>query len=328
MPHSPGAIFVGYYTEPDTGGVQYYDANMNSARAFDQTTDLVLYARFVGIVPTHDITLELAFGASDTNTITVVGGMLPHLMPDQAPTRPGHIFVGYFDTLEGGRAIYSAAMQAIDIFDYSHDILYARWRADDSIVAMLNSSGGQLQGESTIAVVYGRTPPVVQSPIMDGYDFLGWYSYEGVQYHDRHGTPVRTWDIATSTTLYARWLPRVQHLALEDMYGAAQLVALSTHNNQRLQARVYTISGMQTATAPTSEGRTFVGYFDSNGNRYLDSSMRGTRVWTHNENNRVLHAVYNDSHTDNMLAIVIAFGAIVLLALLLATIIYKKCTYR
>jgi uncharacterized repeat protein (TIGR02543 family) len=61
-------------------------------------------------------------------------------------------------------------------------------------------------------VTYDAELPAITVPTREGYTFGGYFTFEngvGAQYYNQNGTAYysKKWDIASATTLYARWTP-------------------------------------------------------------------------------------------------------------------------
>ena len=74
----------------------------------------------------------------------------------------------------------------------------------------LDQQGGS-GGTTSVNITYGTTQgnyPSITLPTKSGYAFDGYYTGTnggGTQYYNKNGNSVRTWDIASDTTLYAKW---------------------------------------------------------------------------------------------------------------------------
>jgi uncharacterized repeat protein (TIGR02543 family) len=123
-------------------------------------------------------------------------------MPDAtAPTKPGFIFDGYYDGVDGeGSQYYSAAMVSTRQWDkLVSTTLYAKW-------ILIHTVSFDCQDESAISsvedVAYGDTITEPIFPIKDGFGIAGWY---------RESSCINQWAFASDTvtedmTLYAKWI--------------------------------------------------------------------------------------------------------------------------
>ena len=124
-PTRPGYEFCGYFSEPDGGGVQYYDADMNSVNKWDITDDATLYADWEG--KSYTVTLNKRGGTGGSSEVTAIYG--EDMPAATAPVREGYVFEGYFTEMFGaGEQYYSANMTSVQPWDISIDTtLYAHW---------------------------------------------------------------------------------------------------------------------------------------------------------------------------------------------------------
>lgn len=124
-PTRPGYEFCGYFSEPDGGGVQYYDADMNSVNKWDITDDATLYADWEG--KSYTVTLNKRGGIGGSSEVTAIYG--EDMPAATAPVREGYVFEGYFTEMFGaGEQYYSANMTSVQPWDISiNTTLYAHW---------------------------------------------------------------------------------------------------------------------------------------------------------------------------------------------------------
>ena len=78
--------------------------------------------------------------------------------------------------------------------------------ANTYIVTFDKQSGSG--GTNSVIVTYDSAMPSATMPTRNGYIFDGYYTGtngNGTQYYNSSGTSTRNWDIASDTTLYAKW---------------------------------------------------------------------------------------------------------------------------
>lgn len=218
--------FLGYYL----GDVQYYDGDMNGVRDWDVAGSARLTALWE--LAEYTVTLNKNGGAGGADSVTVIYG---HTLPAAAaPERTGYEFLGYYSS--EGTQYYDEDMNGTAEWDmYSGGTLYARWQAKSYRVT-LNKNGGT-GGAGYITVTYGKAMPAATAPTRSGYVFLGYYSSAegGTQYYSCKMSSARSWDIASGTTLYARWrlpvsasLSQTSFNKIKDSVSATLSVANST----------------------------------------------------------------------------------------------------
>jgi uncharacterized repeat protein (TIGR02543 family) len=65
-------------------------------------------------------------------------------------------------------------------------------------------------GSDSVSAIYAAAMPAATMPALSGYVFGGYFTEingGGTQYYSASMTSVRNWDIASATTLYAKWVP-------------------------------------------------------------------------------------------------------------------------
>ena len=217
-PTKTGYSFMGYFTEPNGGGTQYYYPDMSSKKNIwdDETGINTLYAHWAPI--SYSITLVKQGGTGGTEEIEVT---YDSAMPSAtAPTRTGFTFNGYFYNPDGtGTKYYNGDMTSAHVWDVSivpdgGFKLYAHWTPTIYTVN-LDKQGGT-DGTSSVTVTYGGFMPTVlpnddpvTAPTRTGFTFAGYYSGEngtGTRYYNENMESVNNWDIDTNPcTLYAHW---------------------------------------------------------------------------------------------------------------------------
>jgi hypothetical protein len=149
-PAREGYSFTGYF-DAETGGTQYYNADLSSAKDWDKTEDTILYALWTQIMTEINTVSFDANGGGGGQTAPLTanyGEPMPELA-GQVPvrmdrfdnpavtkesTKIGYYFVeyyfdGYFDAQSGGTKYYNADLSpAKEAWDKMADTtLYARW---------------------------------------------------------------------------------------------------------------------------------------------------------------------------------------------------------
>ncbi len=291
IPTLTGYTFNGYYDTPAaTGGTQYYTSSMASARTWNKTSGAVLYARWTA--QSHTIAFNANGSGASTGTPATVSATVGMPMPAAvtAPTRPGYTFQGYFDAATGGTQYYTASMAGTQNWDKGgNTTLYAQWTVNTYTVLFsgntISSNGDALIGTpsipaATVTATYDAAMPIPSPstpPTLQGYTFAGYYDTNaatgGTQYYTASMTSSRTWNIASITTLYARWIPLTYTVTLDKQNGTGGASSLPA---------TYYGALMSSTTAPTRPGYLFAGYYASpngEGTQYYNSAMVGVNPW-------------------------------------------------
>jgi len=200
-----GYSFGGYYTAIDGGGTQYYTEAMASARNWDLLVPTTLYAKWTASI--CDVTLDAQGGAG--GSASVMATYNAAMPAATAPARTGYTFGGYYTgTNGGGTQYYTNTMASVRVWNIAAaaTTLYAKWTVN-SYTITLDTQGGA-GGSASVIAVYDSAMPTATAPSRPGYTFGGYYTANngsGLQYYDAAMASARTWDIATATTLYAKW---------------------------------------------------------------------------------------------------------------------------
>ena len=256
-----GYRFDGYY---DAQGVQYYDSNMLSVKAWDKTEDTTLYARWIPYVVT--IILDQQNGTGGTVEVEATFDLA---MPMAfAPTRTGYIFAGYFTEPMGqGTQYYNENMESVRNCDLAESVtLYASWVARSYSVSF-DSNGGSTQQEGVSATYDAQMPEITIAPIREGYIFLGYFdaSSGGTKYYNADLTSAKIWDKTSNTTLYAQWQAITYTVTFNVNGGTGSMES---------QTFTYDVANTLSANAFERTGYTFAGWTinsDGTGTLYTDA---------------------------------------------------------
>lgn len=133
LPINVGYTFEGYF-DASSGGEKYYDSEGNSAKSWDKASDTTLYAQWTR--DEYSITYENLQGATHSNP-TGYNVESDAITLSDPTVRPGHIFVGWFDALEGGNQVTSIVKGST-----GNITVYAHWSHDISYQPILNNAIG------------------------------------------------------------------------------------------------------------------------------------------------------------------------------------------
>jgi len=203
-PSRTGYSFGGYFTGTGGTGTQYYTNAMASARSWDIASGTTLYAKWT--VNQYTVTLDQQSGSGGTASVTATyGSAMPAAT---APSRAGYSFGGFYTGTGGtGTQYYTNAMASARSWDLaSGTTLYAKWTINQYTVTLDQQSGSG--GTASVTATYASAMPAATAPSRTGYTFGGFYTGigGGTQYYTNAMASARNWDIASNTTLYARWI--------------------------------------------------------------------------------------------------------------------------
>ena len=273
-PSRTGYTFMGYFTEPNGGGTQYYDENMVSVSYWNITTNpSTLYAKWT--VKQYTVNLDKQGGTGGTSSVTV---NYDSAMPSAtAPSRTGYTFKGYYSEQNGGGTQYYAedmnSAHNWDI-DTNPSTLYAKWEANKCTIN-LDKQGGS-GGTAYVTGTYDSAMPSATAPSRTGYTFAGYYTSPnggGTQYYDENMVSVSYWHITTNpSTLYANWTANTYTLNFDVQNGDA----LSPSTQSVTYDAAY-----GTMPTPTRYGFAFKGWYTTpNGGSETDTEVLTSDIYS------------------------------------------------
>ena len=272
-PTRAGYTFNGWNTNNSGTGTNYAKGATYSANA-----SVTLYAKWTA--NKYTVTFNKQSGTGGSNSVSATYGSA---MPSATmPTRTGYTFQGYYDATSGGTKYYNANGSSAKNWDKTaNTTLYARWTANTYTIT-LDPQGGA-GGDASKTATFGQATPTVNIPGRNGYSFGGYYTGKngtGTQYlkpdANNTATSVRNWDIASNTTLYAKWNARTYTVTFDQQDG----------NGGTASTTATFDANMPSATMPTRTGYTFQGYYDatSGGTQYYKADGSSARTWNKTAN--------------------------------------------
>ncbi len=273
-PTRTGYTFGGYYSEPNGGGTQYYDADMSSTHNWNITTNpSTLYAKWT--VKQYTVNLDKQGVTGGTSSVTAT---FDSAMPSAtAPSRTGYTFKGYYSEQNGGGTQYYAedmnSAHNWDI-DTNPSTLYAKWEANKCTIN-LDKQGGS-GGTAYVTGTYDSAMPSATAPSRTGYTFAGYYTSPnggGTQYYDENMVSVSYWNITTNpSTLYANWTANTYTLNFDVQNGDA----LSPSTQSVTYDAAY-----GTLPTPTRYGFAFKGWYTTpNGGSETDTEVLTSDIYS------------------------------------------------
>ena len=267
-PTRTGYTFNGWNTASNGSGTNYAKGATYSANA-----SATLYAKWTANKYTVTLNQQSGSGGSSSVQATYDANM-PSMTK---PSRTGYTFQGYYDATSGGTQYYKADGSSARTWNKANAAtLYARWTANTYTIT-LDPQGGT-GGDGSKTATFGFATPTVNIPGRNGYSFGGYYTGKngtGTQYlkpdANNTATSVRNWDIASNTTLYAKWNARTYALTFDQQGGNGGTVSTTATFD----------AAMPAATMPTRAGYTFKGYYDAatEGTLYYNADGSSAHVW-------------------------------------------------
>lgn len=181
-PHRDGYDFVGWVTGTNADGGAN-NVPYNSAAPI--TEDITLYARWV---PTGTVIHTVTFisdteAGTDTALRMYVENGAPVTVPDPAPARDGYRFDGWFTDEVCNTPLAANAVVSDDM------TVYAKWVK--IWIVTFDTAGGNSIATHTVD---DGTPVIgIETPVREGYDFIGWCNNgneQRVVTTGENGTPI------------------------------------------------------------------------------------------------------------------------------------------
>ncbi len=268
-PTKTGHTFTGMFLN----SVQYYNADMTSARKWDKPYNDQGYSLLSGwTVNQYTITLDSKGGSEGTQSISVdYEGDLPRI---NLPTKTGYYFESYlYNKYDDEGVLYSSAKYYGDggptstyldpnilTWEYDTDATFeATWEPLKSTVKLMkNRTSADTEYFGSIIATYDQAMPssgLGSPPTRTDYAFGGFYDTAdgtGNQYYSDTLESTKAWDKVTSTAnLYAKWVG--PSTVTFDSNGGSSVASI--------EDVVYKSKISAPAVAPTKDRQLFVGWY-------------------------------------------------------------------
>ena len=216
IPEYKGKDFAGYYTEPEGGGIQYWNAEgrwCGPGQVWTrEESALTVYARTI---------VQQFFVAFDGNGATNETPMateaytcdFPAKLPPNAYGRPGYTFGGWA-TNETGSVVYADEAERADNFGVSKDetrTLYAVWKTNTYYLAFDPNGGTVMPGKEPMPLMTNRWDAAQELPenVYTNGELLafgGWSNTWNGAVYENQASVSNAYDVAGGTnTLVAVW---------------------------------------------------------------------------------------------------------------------------
>ncbi len=181
------------------------------------TENITLSAKW--IPHTYTVTFDSTGGSEvTTKTMTATYGEPLANMP--VPRREGYVFLGWYDTMTGGKCYGDIDGNGTDAYDKDgNTTLYAQWMEAPSRMVYFNTRGGTMTGPTE--VLHKTNTPIARpsDPTKVGYTFTGWYT-------DSACTQPWNFDdwMTEEFTLYAGWTVNQYTITIKRENGEADII--------------------------------------------------------------------------------------------------------
>lgn len=274
--------FTGYF-DAQTGGTQYYNADLTSARNWDKTGNETLYAQW------EESTYAVRYFCTDedlkcykedptdpschmyTDTARYTQNYVFKTLAVTGCTTPsGQKFLGWADISDGN--VYAPGQ--IEPYPYQSDADLIAYNKPIVTVTLAHDSPDNTPSPSTVYLVptdawytdsdaTNEISTMTMVPVKYGYNFLGYYtaSSGGTKIIDANGNFVNV-PTSSLTTLYARYSAKRYPFTLND----ASATTASSPNPVTYKVGVGWVNnstGMEitSITIPTKTGNSFAGFW-------------------------------------------------------------------
>ena len=284
VPSKTGYVFMGYYTQVNGGGTQYYDASGTGTHQWEEIVDNpVLYAYW-----------------------TVAGNtkyIVKHLWQNTTGNTEADYTVHETEELTGATdATTAATAKTYDGFVTPTTVTQQSIKSDGSTVVEIKydrapytvtfNGNGSTGGETADQTFYYDVPQSLTANgfTRTGYDFAGWAtSADGAkQYADGADYTIGVADV----TLYALWTAKTYTVTLDGQGATTAGTGIVTATYD---------SAMPAITAlPVRTGYTFAGFFtaaNGSGTQYYSAAGESLRTWNIAENT-TLYAHWTEAGTS------------------------------
>ncbi len=277
LPTRAGYTFQGY-TDAQTGGTLYYNADGTAARKWDKASNTTLYAQWEPVV--YTVNLDPGSGATGGTRVIYeryAGGWYSDAAATQSiskitlPVKNGYTFGGYYSSnaLYGGQqqsesaVVYSNNAMATPILSWSSTTAYAtaKWTANTYKITYDADGGTMPSGTYRTTYTVADAEFALPIPTKAGYTFFGWSDADSKDIIESTQKFVPS-DWASDVTFTAKWTPIVYtvnfdagsgstptHTTIYEMYNTGWYSDAATNNQ------------IKKITAPTKDGYTFGGFF-------------------------------------------------------------------
>jgi prepilin-type N-terminal cleavage/methylation domain-containing protein/uncharacterized repeat protein (TIGR02543 family) len=265
-PTKTGYTFGGYYTGTGGSGTQYYKADGTSAKTWDKTSATTLYAKWTAN------TYKINYAGGGTVSTKPTSATYDTTFNISNPTKTGYTFAGWTasglntntakygtsttnatNSWNGTTKIKATYFKNLTATNNATVTMTANWTAR-SFGITLNGQSPTTAGTGVVSATYGSAMPSITCPKKTGYAFGGYFTEtggKGTQYYTASCTSNKAWDIASATTLYAKWTNVTYTIAYAGMTDAAYG---TYHPTSAKYGTAITISN------PTKSGYTFNGW--------------------------------------------------------------------
>ena len=280
-PDKPGYLFGGYFSKANGGGTKYYNADCSSARTYDKTERITLYAAWTPI--TYNIQLYSRGRNVGTLKDVTYGELRLPSAESLGIDYPNYNFVGWNVYDEQNWAMYTADRTyaaGLVTEQGKTAYIYAAWLEKDKYTVTYDANGGT-GAPPAVEIHVDETITLSDAvPSRENYTFIGWA--ENAEAHSAQYQPGDSLTMGNAlVTLFALWEKN------PSLVYHANGGVFSTYAGTKYPAAGSQV--MLTGAQPQKEGYRFCGWAESEMAAVADVV---SSPYTMPDHDTVLYAVY------------------------------------
>ena len=263
-PSRTGYTFQGYFDALNGGGKQYYSGSMEQLIVWDKQDSATLYAYWT--ISNYIVSFSANGGTGTQSNVSVTyGSAMPEITT--VPTRTGYTFLGYYDSVSGGKKYYNADLTgAADWDKTSATTLYANWQANTYRVRF-DINGGTSGSMSDETFAYDEAKALTTNAFSKtGYYFAGWTTNpDGTGASYSNGQTVSNLSSVDGDViiLYAKWIANSYTVTMTKDSAYTVSFDLNGGSGNIPSQTVNSTTGLTYPAIPTRSGYAFAGWYDS-----------------------------------------------------------------
>ena len=155
-PTKTGYSFMGYFTEPNGGGTQYYNSDMSSRNLWNDETGInTLYAYWVDCSTYPSVRIDFnsngGSGTMESQLIRLADNIKENrFFKCDATTKEQYNFKGWNTKADGSGVPYAPGAMIFATEEYSEITLYAQWASDKTSDTYVISTAAELKNFATM----------------------------------------------------------------------------------------------------------------------------------------------------------------------------------
>ncbi len=284
-PTRTGYNFVGYFSEQNGKGTQYYSSSGTALAPWGNQYSATLYAHWEGKPYTVVYHPDYSGASASSHTGFKYGTSIAlRSISALGYNRSGYTFLGWA-TSSGGGVAYTNGQNVNYLSSNGGTVnLYAVWQANTYSVRF-NSNFLPASSSSQSGFTYDSPMALKKNTfVRSGYKFLGWSTSTtgGVVYSDGESVSTLTTIDGNTVDLYAVWQANIYMVTAEANSGSIPSTSGWSGSGDNATKTITFNSTYGTLPAPTKTGYNFTGWYTAaNGGNLITSSTTVTTAGNH-----------------------------------------------